>query len=476
MLIFFKKISFLLLFLAFSSQLISQNRPDSLSSDWEGIRQWVLLYHPVVGQAGLLNQTGEAYLLKARGGFDVKTFGDFESKYFKDTEYFRYGELGLKWPTWFGLELKGAFNTAQGKYLNPESSLPTAGQANLGFNWTLGRGLLIDERRADRAQARAIVRQNAAEQRRVVNDLLLDAAKSYWNWVLSGNQLRLYRSVLEQSRVRLEGIRQSYLAGDRPAIDTVEALIQVQTREMDVNFAETDFRNAALDLCNFLWTPERIAFTPDLLPQVPDLEQLLPQARTNVPLLAEWLQRIATHPELEAYRAKLAQLEVERRLKNEYRKPQLDLSYNILGNGWQFFPTNTGRGPEVLVNDVKWGLTYSYPILNRKARADLQITQIKIADTELYLRNKQQMLETKVQQYLNDLDNLNRQINLFGQMTNNYQVMLDGETEKFRAGESSIFLINTREQRWVDARVKYLKLQSEYLKTQAGLRWAAGGQ
>ena len=73
-----------------------------------------------------------------------------------------------------------------------------------------------------------------------------------------------------------------------------------------------------------------------------------------------------------------------------------------------------------------------------------------------------------------DIDNLLQSIenDPFGLETNDPKK--DREMEKFQQGESSVFLINTREQRWLDARIKYLKLLGEYHKTAAGLYWAAG--
>ncbi|MEQ1743949.1 MAG: hypothetical protein ABMA02_00860 [Saprospiraceae bacterium] len=59
-------------------------------------------------------------------------------------------------------------------------------------------------------------------------------------------------------------------------------------------------------------------------------------------------------------------------------------------------------------------------------------------------------------------------------ITDNYRTLLDGENEKFRFGESSVFLINTREQRWLEAQTKLLKLVAAYRKAEAGLRWAVG--
>ncbi len=470
-----RQIQVLFWLLWISQWLPAQERLDTITVlNWPEFRQWVLQYHPVAKQAALLDQYSAAYLMKARGGFDPKSFANYESKNFNGVDYFNHVEGGLKWPTEFGLELKGTYNYASGVYLNDEAKLPSAGQATFGFNWTLGRGLLFDERRADRAQARIIQRLNAAERRNLLNDLMLEATKAYWSWVLAQSQLRLYEEVLMQSRIRLEGIRESFRQGDRAAIDTIESLIQVQTRELDVNFSAVEVQNAALELSRFLWSNEQQPLNVNQLPDAPDLIA----AAAAIPILdrseSNWLQQTNSHPALELYQAKLSQLEVERRLKNEYRKPTLDLNYNLLGNGWQFFPANTGNGPAVLINDIKWGLQYSYPILNRKARGDLEITKIKIADTGWQLRDKQQQLQVKMSQYLNDLNNLDKQLILFTGVATNYQLLFEGETEKFRQGESSIFLINTREQRWLDARVKTLKLQSELLKTSASLRWAAG--
>ncbi len=99
---------------------------------------------------------------------------------------------------------------------------------------------------------------------------------------------------------------------------------------------------------------------------------------------------------------------------------------------------------------------------------------MKIAQTDFELRQKRQAIENKVQQYANDLNNFAAQIALFQNITANYRALLDAEIEKFNFGESSIFLINAREQRWLDAQVKYLKLLSEYRKAEAGLQWSAG--
>jgi outer membrane protein TolC len=443
--------------------------------DWSTFREQLLRQHPAARQANLFRDQASAALLRAKGGFDPKTYADFSSKNFDGKTYFRYTEAGLKLPTWGGLELKSNYNLASGNFLNSESTLPTGGQAAAGFNWTLGQGLMIDERRAGLRQARIGLESAAAERLILLNDFVLDAAKAYWNWTLADNQLRIYEEALRQARIRHEGLRESFVQGDKPAIDTLETFIQLQNRLLDVNFTRVELQNAALALSNFVWVTEEQIIAPESLPPSPQLVEMAAAAPFAIPPVGTLAQQArSAHPELRYYRAKLENLEVERRLKNEKRKPVLDLNYNLLGAGWEFFPTANNDGVGVLANDIKWGVNFSYPLLNRKARGDLQITQIKIAQTDNEFRQKRQLIETKVQQYDNDLQNLRNQMLLYRDITANYRRLLDGELEKFNLGESSIFLINTREQRWLDAQVKYLKLLAELRKAEAGLLWSAG--
>ncbi len=441
--------------------------------EWENVRRQVLQNHPVSRQADLFLQQADYAVLRAKGGFDPKAYVDYYTKNFKDKTYFQYTESGVKLPSFAGFEFKAAYNLASGYYLNSESTLPENGQASLGFTWSLGQGLLTDERRTVLRQAQISTQAASAERDLLRNDLLLDAAKAYWTWVVADNQYNIFNSALQQARIRHDALRESFRQGDKPAVDTIETYIQVQNRQLDVNFAAVDLQNAALGLQNFLWEEGQAA--PRAVPtgNAVALENMATSTALadRESLLNAALSR---HPELRLYQAKLQNLGVERRLKNEKRKPVLDVNYNILGAGWEFFSTATTNGVGVLGQDIKWGLNFSYPILNRKARGDWQITQVKIAQTELDLDQKRQTIRNKVQQYANDLDILRTQIVLYRDITEQYRRLLEAETEKFSQGESSIFLINTREQRWLDARIKYLKLLGEFQKTEAGLRWASG--
>lgn len=442
--------------------------------DWPRLRQQILSNHPLALQADLYRDQARAALLRAQGGFDPKMMVDWSNKVFKGQNYFQYGEAGLSWPVGLGLEWKAGYNWAYGSYLNPESKLPAQGQSIVGLTWTLGQGLRTDERRANLRQSRIGLEMSEAERADALNDLLLEAAKAYWNWVLADNQLPIFEQSLRQAIIRHQGLLESFRQGDKPAIDTLESFIQVQNRQLDLNFAHLDLQNTGLALSRFYWTEDQTPAAPGELPPAVSLLPVFIPAPSTALDTENPSEALNNHPQIRVYAAKLKMLDIERRWKQEKRKPILDLNYFLLGNGWQFSPTPGADGLGVFSSNYKWGLQFSFPVLNRKARGDWQLTQIKIAQTDLALEQKKMDLLTKIRQYQNELQQLGAQIALYRDLTTNCRLLLEAETEKFKYGESSIFLINTREQRYLEAQNKYLKLLSEYQKANAGLLWASG--
>jgi len=463
-------------FLLFCNFASAQNLMSNTGlTDWPAFRTMVMENHPLARQAGLFENQASAALLRARGEFDPKLYTNFENKEFDGKTYFSHTEAGVKLPTGFGLQLRGSYNWASGTFLNPEMNLPEIGQAALGVEWSVFSGFFLDERRSGLRMAEIGVDQGVAERDMLINTLLLEGAKVYWNWVLTLNQLIIFEEALRQANIRNVGIREQYLNGANPAIDTLESYIQVQNREMDINFARVDLQNARLMMTNFIWLEDQTNVNSEMLGVPPDLIQGAYGKLSDQEL--ETLRSIGrtNHPELQFYDAMLRILEVERRFKNAKRMPVLDVNYNLLGNGWEFLPyTSPEDGLAVMATDIKWGINFSYPLLNRKARGDLQITDVKIAQTGQTVLQKRQEIDNKIMQYANELNTLSNQIVLYRDITTNYRILLDGEMEKFRMGESTVFLINIREQRWIDAQIKFLKLLSEYRKTKAALYASAG--
>ncbi|MEM9990994.1 MAG: TolC family protein, partial [Bacteroidota bacterium] len=336
----------------------------------EDFLDWVRHYHPVMQTASLLNDNSNAEQMKARGNFDPKLYGDYDHKNFADKEYFRIGEAGLKVPTWFGADVKLAYTWSEGVFLNPENSLPSAGQAVAGIELPLLRGLFFDDRRAQVQQAQFIRDANAAEAKLIMNDLLLDAIEQYWDWAYAYQVVQVYENSLELANTRFDIIRESFLQGDKPAIDTLETLIQVENRVILLNQALVDYENERLKLSNFLWyedlTPLEITDTiyPDDTAPIVIPEDII---------TSNWLR---AHPDLRIIDVKRQSLQIKERLKRENLKPELDVEYNLLSEGADFTPDSDGFN--TLLNDnYKWGVNFNYPLFTRKERAGLELVRLE---------------------------------------------------------------------------------------------------
>ncbi|MEM1327737.1 MAG: TolC family protein [Bacteroidota bacterium] len=436
---------------------------------------WVEAHHPVARQAGLLNRFADAELMKARGAFDPKLFGYYDQKSFDNKNYYQIGETGVGVPTWFGADFKVSYNWTDGIFLNDEEELPAAGQIVAGFNMPLLRGMMFDERRAQVQQAELVAQFNEADRRLILNDLLLDATESYWNWVYAYNELQTFIEALELARQRFDITRESYYQGDKPAIDTLEALTQIQMRQVDSSDAQVLVDNALVDLSYFLWYEEAIP-----------LKIVAPLQPEQLPIAAYpayanqvqvWLQNLETiHPDLIAIRTKQTELEIKERLKREFLKPQLDIEYNLLSDGLDFVNSSNGDAQlmALLTDNYKWGVTFNFPLFLRKERAGLDLVRLEQQDTQLKFAAKELDIENKIVMNYQLLRTVEQQVDLNQELVANYRALLEAETEKFRFGESSIFLLNNREQKLIEAQLKLLKFQAEYRKLLAKVEWAAG--
>jgi outer membrane protein TolC len=421
--------------------------------------------HPIARQASLFTRQAQAELLGAKGGFDPKLYGDYEQKYFDAKNYFSLGDYGFKIPTWYGIEVKGGYNTASGVNISGENKLPSQGQAVLGVSLPLLQNLMIDDRRANLFKARQSQGLYQAERDNLMNDLAIEATKTYLKWHYYYQQMLIFQQALNIANQRFKAIKASYELGERMAMDTLESYTQVQDRIVQVNDAQLDFQEASLKLANFLWQNETapmnfsMQFKPENMSEGP--LSILASERN---ILLDYLS--TNHPILKNYQFKMAQLEIDKRLKMEKFKPKLNFNYNILGNGFQWFSPFT--------DNYKWGVSFSTSTLFRAERGDVQVANIKIENTRLFRDQKTLELKNKLQTYFVETDNLLNQIRLYQDQLANNQRLLELETLRFQLGESSFFLINSRESKVIDTQIKLVKYQTDYQIARANVDWAAG--
>lgn len=418
--------------------------------------------HPVAKQANLILETGDAKLLKARGGFDPKVEVDFDQKVFKETEYYDLLNATFKIPTWYGIDLKAQFEENEGYYLNPQKTVPENGLYTAGISASLGQGLWINERMATLKQAKVYQQQARADLDLAVNAILHDAAVAYFDWLQAYKKVLLYERSLENTIVRFRGIKQSALLGDIPLIDTTEAKISVQSRALSLKEVELEYVQKKLELANYLWLGNNIPveLQDDVFPQ-DDLAFVIDETLDITGFdLADF--QINEHPKMRSLAYKVEGLEIEKRLKANKLLPVIDVNYNFISSE----PENLDS---FYTQNYKAGLHFKMPLFLQKERGDLELAKLKLQDTELDLTNSRLQLQNKIKAVNTELFTLQEQNAMAEELVTNYATMLNAEERKYQVGESSIFLINSRELKLIDSQLKQIELTYKLYKAKAKL-------
>ncbi len=389
-------------------------------------------------------------------------------KVFDGKQYYRYTQPQLTLPTWYGIELYAGTEHLAGARTSPEETL--GGTSYAGISVPLLKNLLMDRRRAALQQAKILQRQSEAEKRIALNNLLRDALNTYWDWVQQNLLKNTIDRLVTVNEQRLKLVKTTVSLGERPAIDTVEALAQLQTFLSLQQEQALALQNALLDLSFFLWKEGSNQY---LLPQDVQPATLLNRLEiVSLPATVSLLNLArAQHPELQQYRFKLNSLDVEQRLKFQSLLPKLDLKYNQLGKGYNLAKTAT---TPLLQNNYQYGISFAMPLRLSEGRGEYRRVKLKIQNTELDVAQKTVEIENKVRAYSNKRQTLQAQIGIQQSALQNFAILQRAEETRFFSGESSLFLINTRETKVLETEQKLIELQTKQAQANIDLQWAAG--
>jgi outer membrane protein TolC len=436
----------------------------------EQVMQAVKQYHPVAKQAAILIEMAKADITIARGQFDPVLYNGLSQKTFDGIDYYNYNRPELTIPTWFGVEISGGLEYLSGSRTDPQE---TTGQTSyVGISVPLAKNLLMDKRRAALQTAKIFRQASEIERRNILNNLLLDAMKTYWYWMQYYQEYKILRDAVQVNEKRFELVKTGFRLGDRPAIDTTEALAQLQNFQLLRDGAYLDFQNAGLEMSVYLWSANDQPYTlpVDVIPA--DEQALLNIGDAPDPVLTELLDAAArNHPELLLYNFKLDALAVEKKLKFQQLLPTANFRYNQLGKGYDLLKTAT---TPLFENNFQYGLTVGIPLRLSEGRGEYRKAKLKITETRLDQALKQVQIANKVKSYFNELITLKSQVLMQEKAYKNYLILQRGEETRFIAGESSLFLLNARENKSLEALQKLQLLRTKYFVTVNTLQWAAG--
>lgn len=136
--------------------------------------------------------------------------------------------------------------------------------------------------------------------------------------------------------------------------------------------------------------------------------------------------------------------------------------------------SETKTGFSNLGNNYKVMVDLYFPLFLRKERGKLQQIRIKQLQNDLDQKQVQREVLNEVNAAFNDVKTLEAQIRTQEAAARNQELLLIAEVAKFELGESSLFLVNSRESKLNEFRVKVASLRAKYEKALAVLLFASG--
>jgi len=423
----------------------------------------VLAYHPISKIADMEIDKAQALLLDARAGFEPSLNAIGDSKTLDNKNYWDKRSVDITMATPIGVKLKTGYETADGDFLNPENNTPKSGQWFTEVELPLLRGLLTDKRRIQLKKAANQVEVSRALRRQMQNTLLMDATNAFWQWKQTWDIVALAGELTRLASERHQGVVQGYRNGEFAAIDTLESYNQWLNRRQNQRQAFIEEIKARAEFTSYLW---RKNMAPVPLPQniapdqdIADINLLDPFTTFENPL--EAAMRL---PQSKIARFKRDNKVLENRLAREQLKPEFNIN-------WKQFAGSDIEGGTVDIADNQVALTFKIPLFLRSSRAAVQASQIQLNNAEIRLEQKVRNLSLKLQADYQQIQQLQEQLKITNQIAENFFQLVKAEEQEFMLGESSIFLVNQRENRYQEARQKAIKAENKLSNNVYKLYW-----
>lgn len=435
---------FLFLFLC-ASQLLAQS---NLTLDQ------VLLstetHYPLIRKAQSDLQAQENILQSRQGAFDptlTASYQDTLSGYPQQNRY-DYGLMTQLPGT--GLKLEYVFDKTTGTVPVYQGEMATGldGRQKISLSLPLLRNFLIDKNRGALKIEEERVNIQTQLQRVTQLETFREAALHYWRWQMRVDNRKTLEELLRFAEATDSFIKRRVEKGDAPGIEKIENQKIIAQRRSQVLIAQQQEAEAALALSLFYRNTQG-------QPQIPLAQQSPPwdwSKNHEIEMLKRTLPTLPTLitqlPMIQALEKEIKVLQMQKRLYDNEWLPQLDLKIQdatYLGP----LPFNRNDQREQIL-----GVSFSFAILNREARGLRASAQAKIESKQFELQLRQERMNNQIQQLVL---NLNNQTQVLSNTQIEYQTSLElvqAEQKRFRAGGSSLFLVNSRESEAALAKIK----------------------
>jgi len=335
-----------------------------------------------------------------------------------------------------GIDLVGGASQASGAFINPERKTPVEGLLNVGISAPLGGGLVFSDRQYAWGAASRELEVEQAKLDRVERKVRLEAVKVYTFWQAQNEVQVAVNEALAVAEERLRLVREAFRLGERSEMDTLEAYLSWVDRRSDAPKQQSLSVAARAEV-------ERLILGADepsaaMVGLLPDMRQVV---LLQYPVGA--LDQLTNDgvPELKMVASILRRERLATTTAWAQWLPAPYIDYRMLqwgGSTWN---------PEA----VQWRVGLAIPLFNQKARADLAGAQGRLRAAEAQAAATQNQFDVLRRQLVQQVEALDVELKaLIGAEAAAY-ALLQQERRRFSLGESTMFILASRETKYLEA-------------------------
>lgn len=427
--------------------------------------------YPLIRAAELERRVAQGELESAEGGFDLswKARGTVTPLGYYDSVR---AETTIEKPTpWWGASAFAGWKLGTGEFPVYDGRQQTLdyGELRAGVQLPVWRNGPTDRRRANLARAEVgteLAELSIAQQK---IDLRRAAAQRYWAWVAAGRRVRVVDALLEDVVQRDAGLAQRVEAGDLPPIEQIENRRAIEQRRALATQVRRGLEQAAIELGLFL-RDERGEPT---LPGPERLPASFPEVASTVPSEPGRDGLVAQQRRPEARR--LALLQTQQRVELEWAQNQLAPGIDLqVAVAKDFGPPLPAR-PDLSETVVEASVLLDIPIQTRLARGRVDAARASAERLGLQAKLARDRIDADVRDAHSAIGAALQRIEATRREVELARELEAGERARFEQGDSTLLIVNLREQQSAEAQLREVDAVLEYFRARTDLDAAVGG-
>ena len=361
-------------------------------------------------------------------------------------------------PTGTFVEVDATNRTTESSlYEDPFSST----RLGLSVTQPLLRGYGRDVNLVRLRQARLETDITRYELRGFSQSLLARVETAYWDYALAQRQVEIVQESLKVAKQQLSETEEMILIGTMAEAELAAVQAEVAAQQQGLINARSNLDSSRLQLLRLLNPPGKNLWDRDIKliyqPTIPDI--LLDKVTDHVAI------SLSMRPEINQAKLSVQQDDLEIIRTKNGLLPVMDLFISLGKTGYA--DSFSGSVSDLTGDsyDVEGGIRFEYPLKNRDAKARHRRAVLSRKQAEKALDNLSQLVELDVRDAYIEVNRAKQQIAASSATRKFQEEKHRIETEKFRVGRSTNFLVAQAQRDLLVAKISEVNAVVDYLKS-----------